>query len=131
PGQAALQLAEAVATQHELTQDQRRPAAGEHLGAQRHRAELAVPLHKVKAAFRPGKRKVQNLGIAGPAMWHEGGMATGVGAPGPRLASALGGLRAQLRGELLQAGDRGYDEARRVWNGAIDRCPAAIARCAA
>src|SRR5689334_16148150 len=32
-------------------------------------------------------------------------------------------------GVLLQPGDDGYDAARRVWNGAIDRCPAFIARC--
>jgi FAD/FMN-containing dehydrogenase len=31
--------------------------------------------------------------------------------------------------ELLAPGDEGYDEARKVWNGAIDRCPALIARC--
>ncbi len=32
--------------------------------------------------------------------------------------------------ELLTSADPGYDDARRVWNGAIDRRPAAIARCA-
>ena len=35
-----------------------------------------------------------------------------------------------FRGALLQPGEEGYDEARRVWNGAIDRRPALIARCA-
>jgi FAD binding domain/Berberine and berberine like len=34
-----------------------------------------------------------------------------------------------LRGELLRNGEPGYDEARRVWNGMIDRHPALIARC--
>lgn len=32
-------------------------------------------------------------------------------------------------GTLLRPGDPGYDEARRVWNGTIDRYPALIARC--
>ena len=39
-------------------------------------------------------------------------------------------LRAQFRGALLRPGEEGYDEARRIWNGAIDRRPALIARCA-
>ncbi len=39
-------------------------------------------------------------------------------------------FRASLRGQLLRAGDTGYDEARKIWNGMIDRRPALIARCA-
>ncbi len=39
-------------------------------------------------------------------------------------------LRASLRGELLSAGDPGYDDARRLWNAAFNRRPALIARCA-
>ena len=34
-----------------------------------------------------------------------------------------------FQGELLRPADRQYDEARKVWNGAIDRRPALIARC--
>ncbi len=39
-------------------------------------------------------------------------------------------FQGRLRGELLRPGDAGYDEARTVWNGLIDRRPALIARCA-
>jgi FAD/FMN-containing dehydrogenase len=34
-----------------------------------------------------------------------------------------------LRGTLLRAEDAGYDTARRVWNGMVDKRPALIARC--
>ncbi|MFV0131919.1 FAD-binding oxidoreductase [Streptomyces sp. HMX87] len=38
-------------------------------------------------------------------------------------------LRSSLRGEVIGRGHPGYDEARAVWNGLIDRRPALIARC--
>jgi FAD/FMN-containing dehydrogenase len=39
------------------------------------------------------------------------------------------GFRGSLGGELLCPTDAGYDTARRVWNGMIDKRPALIARC--
>ena len=39
-------------------------------------------------------------------------------------------LRSQMAGSVLLPGEEGYDEARQVWNGAIDRRPVLIARCA-
>jgi FAD/FMN-containing dehydrogenase len=45
-------------------------------------------------------------------------------------AAAVQDLAESLRGRLMQPGDGGYDEARKVWNGMIDRRPALIARCA-
>ncbi|MDQ6775797.1 MAG: FAD-binding oxidoreductase [Actinomycetota bacterium] len=38
-------------------------------------------------------------------------------------------VRSTLRGALLEPGGDGYDAARTVWNGMIDRRPALIARC--
>src|SRR5687768_10870201 len=43
---------------------------------------------------------------------------------------ALDALRAGLSGTVLQPGDAGYDEARTIFNGMIDRRPGLIARCA-
>ena len=38
-------------------------------------------------------------------------------------------LRGTFRGEIVQPDDPGYEKARRVWNGAIDKRPSLIARC--
>src|SRR5262245_36091273 len=45
-------------------------------------------------------------------------------------AGDIADFRASLRGELLEPGNAGYDDARRIWNAAWDRKPALIARCA-
>lgn len=42
---------------------------------------------------------------------------------------AVDGLAAGFLGDLIRPGDRGYDEARQVWNAHIQRRPALIARC--
>jgi len=39
-------------------------------------------------------------------------------------------LQTHFRGALLRPGEEGYEHARRTWNGAIDRRPSLIARCA-
>ena len=38
-------------------------------------------------------------------------------------------LQANFNGTLLRPGNDDYEQARRVWNGMIDKCPALIARC--
>ena len=44
-------------------------------------------------------------------------------------SSALDSLRRGFAGELLTPGAAGYDDARSLWNGDIDRRPALIACC--
>ena len=44
--------------------------------------------------------------------------------------ATLEAFKARLRGELLQANDAGYETARKVYNGMIDRHPRLIVRCA-
>ena len=55
---------------------------------------------------------------------------TGDGKPVKLTAAELKELRGSLKGKLLLAQDGGYEEARHVWNGSIDRHPALIVRCA-
>jgi hypothetical protein len=45
-------------------------------------------------------------------------------------ATEVAAFQASLRGEVLRDGNAGYDDARKVWNGMIDKRPALIARCA-
>jgi FAD/FMN-containing dehydrogenase len=44
-------------------------------------------------------------------------------------ASDVANLKGSLRGVLVQPGESGYDQARKLWNGAFDRRPALIVRC--
>jgi FAD/FMN-containing dehydrogenase len=46
------------------------------------------------------------------------------------VAGQLDRLKQAIEGEVIRPGGPAYDHARKVWNGAIDRRPAAIVRCA-
>ena len=48
---------------------------------------------------------------------------------GVTSAASVQSLGEVLSGPVLAPGDRGYDEARRVYNALIDKHPAVIARC--
>src|SRR5262245_7847273 len=52
-------------------------------------------------------------------------LATGVGLD----EEVLQAFTASVRGAVLRPGDEGYDEARAIWNGLIDRRPALIVQC--
>jgi FAD/FMN-containing dehydrogenase len=45
------------------------------------------------------------------------------------VTGTAAGLQAVLRGPVISPSTEGYDAARRVWNGAVDRRPAMIACC--
>jgi hypothetical protein len=49
----------------------------------------------------------------------------------PVDAAAVDGLRGQIDGAVVLPGEPGYDEARAIWNGMIDKRPALIVRPAA
>jgi FAD/FMN-containing dehydrogenase len=49
--------------------------------------------------------------------------------PSTLTQTVVEAFKATLKGEVLAAGDVGYDAARTVWNAMIDRRPALIARC--
>jgi FAD/FMN-containing dehydrogenase len=52
--------------------------------------------------------------------------AASAGSAGSSLLGELGDL---IGGELITPGDEAYDQARKLWNGMIDKRPSAIARC--
>jgi hypothetical protein len=43
--------------------------------------------------------------------------------------ASIAALRANLRGQVIEPGDQGYEEARALYNGMIDKRPRIIARC--
>jgi len=53
----------------------------------------------------------------------------GDGKQGMLTTADVADLKGSLRGELVLPGQSGYDQARKVWNGAFDRRPALIVRC--
>ena len=54
---------------------------------------------------------------------------TTTGADAVLKETAVEEFKKSLRGEVLSAGDDGYDDARKIWNAMIDRRPGLIARC--
>jgi FAD/FMN-containing dehydrogenase len=54
---------------------------------------------------------------------------TATGAEAAISPNVLSALRGSLEGGVLLRGERGYDDARRIWNGMVDRFPGLIVRC--
>jgi FAD/FMN-containing dehydrogenase len=69
-------------------------------------------------------------GVVGSATLPGAVRASPAGATAGLPPAHLTDLRSALRGPLLLPDDPAYDAARRLWNGAFDRRPALIARCA-
>src|SRR5438067_6605466 len=62
--------------------------------------------------------------------WNHGESTMNARQPRRLDESAIGELATQHRGELIQPSDAGYEAARKVYNGMIDRYPSLIARSA-
>lgn len=62
-----------------------------------------------------------------PALRHVG---TKIAHIGTQRAQNVDELREEFGGSLVGPRDEGYDQARRIWNGAIDKRPGLIAQCA-
>lgn len=93
------------------------------------RAFCGSALASVAAASLPFSRILAAVSTATPVS----GDVPAVSGAGKQIIlprADVAALRASLRGQLLLAGDEGYDTARRVWNGSFDRRPALIVRCA-
>src|SRR6516165_4827317 len=79
-------------------------------------AAMAVPVSRcIAASSQLGSTDLRAVKLSGAETTIEG--------------AAVRDLRASLSGTLLGASDEGYEEARRIWNGMIDKHPALIARC--
>lgn len=72
---------------------------------------------------------LRNRAWASAPVPNEIGAATLTGTTTTLARGIIEDFRASLRGPLLLSADEGYDTARKVWNAAIDRRPALIARC--
>ncbi|WP_347232632.1 hypothetical protein [Cryobacterium sp. TmT2-59] len=59
-----------------------------------------------------------------------GKQTTGQQSGHPHSLDAVNDLQRHISGLVITVGDTGYDEARRVWNGMIDRHPVAVVRAA-
>lgn len=91
-------------------------------------------------ANQPGdisRRELLARGIALGGVAMVGSSTNLFGQESPSTRAAPGGgadllddLRAHLRGGLVTSADPSYDERRKLWNGMIDRQPAAIVGCA-
>jgi len=80
------------------------------------------------AALLPARRLWADVSAPG-AVPSQVAAVSGAGTPVVLTGAEVNELRAALGAKLLLAQDAGYDQARRVWNGSIDRHPALIARC--
>jgi FAD/FMN-containing dehydrogenase len=82
-------------------------------------AAVAVPTSRLIAASesstQPGSTDLRAVKLSGAETTIE--------------RAAVRDLRASLKGTLLAPGEDGYEAARHVWNGMIDKHPALIARC--
>ncbi len=87
--------------------------------------------HALGSAGEPGRIMYLRTGNGTPRgrRAHGGQPFGGASYMTQTISGAVEGLRAAMTGPVFVPGDPGYDEARNIWNGDIDRHPAVVARC--
>src|SRR6476659_102729 len=91
-------------------------------------AILRRPASRLQRACLPRNVRAPAGTVRRPGSRKELAMASEVMTKGSVDAQALEAFVAGVRGPVLRPGDDGYDEARAIWNGLIDRKPALIVR---
>ncbi len=93
------------------------------------RSFVNAALMGTAGALVPVRRLWADAGSGSGAAPAETAARTASGKSFSLTASDIKDFDASLRGDLIRAGDAGYDTARRLWNPAFDHHPALIARC--
>jgi len=113
----------------------------EHPMSAFHPLVYRVPFRLNRRSFLRGAAAV-SAGLPSQTLWAAASASASGFVPSQLIATSGSGrqvtltsadvkdLRAALSGQLMLAADPGYEQARRVWNGSINRHPALIARCA-
>ena len=98
-----------------------------------HSAMTLMTYGRIQATVRTGMQPLPEPSpeVEGSAPWQAFEFDSLTGTDASLEAAAIECFGKRLRGQFVLPDDGGYEAARRVWNGMVDRKPAIIVRCAA